>query len=319
MQPRHPRRAWPLLAALLLPSCSLLRFARESDCTVSPLFAARMPPWRTSHEITVVTYNIHDLYLWSDHRTERMPPIAKALAARRPDVVCLQEGFVAGDVATIVEALREAGLEHSVDFPSGAVGSGMWIFSRFPIRETYFRKFSRNGAFWDTRGGDWWAGKGVGLARIEVAPGDFLDVYDTHMICGLGPAELAAHRHVQVRELADFVNSATPRNVPALVCGDFNCRPKSREFEYLGDVLHWRLLRTEGWLDHLCGHALGEAYHFTTVAEGNIDGTADLAGGQGKVHWSDHSGQWVRVRIEPAAPPTAGRDSGTGPGTMPPP
>ena len=62
------------------------------------------------------------------------------------------------------------------------------------------------------------------------------------MICGLGGPELTAHRHVQVREFAGFVNGATPRNVPALMLGDFNCGQGSAEFAFLGDTLQWQRL-----------------------------------------------------------------------------
>ena len=70
----------------------------------------------------------------------RMRAIGEALAELNPDIVCLQEGYVAGDVAVIGAALRGIGIEHVVDYPSGAVGSGMWTFSRFPIRETDTRR-----------------------------------------------------------------------------------------------------------------------------------------------------------------------------------
>lgn len=152
-------------------------------------------------------------------------------------------GFVAGDVAVIAAALREIGVEHATDLPSGMLGSGLWTFSRFPIREVYFQRFSKNGAMLDTRGGDWWAGKGTGLARVELAEGQLLDVYNTHMICGLGPAVLQAHRHVQVREFASFANGATPPGIPALLLGDFHCGPGDREFDHLDYTLQWQPLQ----------------------------------------------------------------------------
>ena len=161
---------------LALPSCSLLRFERPSDYTASPHFAATVEPWSAARELRVVTFHIHDLYWLSDHRAERTAAIGKALADLAPDLVCLQEGFVAGDVAVIAAALREIGVEHATDFPSGVLGSGLWTFSRFPIREVYFQRFSKNGAMLDTRGGDWWAGNGTGLARVELAEGQLLDV-----------------------------------------------------------------------------------------------------------------------------------------------
>jgi len=61
------------------------------------------------------------------------------------------------------------------------VGSGMCIMSRYPIIEHHYHSFSLNGylhMFWH---GDWFAGKGIGLCRINVN-GFIVDVYTTHVI-----------------------------------------------------------------------------------------------------------------------------------------
>lgn len=324
--PRATRSRWRrrlalagLAIALALQGCGLLRCSPSSDYTASPFFAAPPPRWQAGHELRIVTWNIHDLYWLSDHRAERVAAIGAALAALGPDVVCLQEGFVAGDVAAIAEALKAAGLEHAVDFPAGVVGSGLWTFSRFPIREVFFHQFTKDGAMFDTRGGDWWAGKGVGLARLELAEGQFVDVYNTHMICGLGGAALSAHRHVQVREYAAFVQGATPANVPALLLGDFNCGPGSAEFEFLGYSLRWqRLLQGGSWLDHILARSLHGVYRFTVSEQAPIRGTATIAGEPPEaVELSDHSGWLLAVRIEPPPPAPPPDGAGEGPGIQP--
>jgi sphingomyelin phosphodiesterase 2 len=294
--------ALALLALGVLPGCSLLRFSRDSDYTASPHFAEQQKLWPAARELRVVTFNIHDLYWLSEHRAARVREIGNVLIGQAPDVVCLQEGFVAGDVAVIADALRTIGLEHATDYPSGVLGSGLWTFSRFPIRETFFLRYSQNGAMFDTKGGDWWAGKGIGLARIEVAEGQLLDVYNTHLICGLGGPELGAHRHVQVRELAGFVVGATPPGIPAVLCGDFNCGPGSREFGFLDHALQWQpMLQHGGWLDHVYARALPGEYRFTPLDETAIEGRAPVPGEE-SVSLSDHTGWLVRLRIEqPAA------------------
>ena len=293
------RAALVVLALGVLPGCSLLRFAHDSDYTVSPHFAKQQKSWPEARELRVATFNIHDLYWLSDHRAARVREIGKVLAELAPDVVCLQEGFVAGDVAVIADALRAIGVEHATDYPSGVLGSGLWTFSRFPIREAFFLRFSQNGAMFDTKGGDWWAGKGVGLARIELAEGQLLDVYNTHLICRLGGAELKAHRHVQVREFAGFVSAATPPGVPAVLCGDFNCGPGSREFGFLDHALQWQsMLLHRGWLDHVYARALPGEYRFTPLEETAIRGKVPVPGAE-SVSLSDHTGWLVRLRIEP--------------------
>lgn len=286
------------------PSCSLLRFQRSGNYAASPHFATPPQAWSAARTLRVVTFNIKDMYWLSERRAERMAGIAKALVAAAPDVVCLQEGFIAGDVGVVAEALHGIGVEHAVDFPSGMVGSGMWVLSRFPIVESYFVRYSQNGAMLDFRGGDWWAGKGVGLARLEVAPGELLDVYNTHMICNLGGAELRAHRHVQVREYCGFATAATPKNVPALLLGDFNCGYGGADSDHLHYVMRWEpMLERRYGYDHVFARSEGGVYRFTPLAEVAIDGTVTINGDPPtKDSLSDHTGLLAEIRIEPPPP-----------------
>lgn len=281
----------------LAAGCGLLRFGVGGDYAQSPLLRVPPPRWPAARTVRVVTFNIKDMYWLSEHRGPRMAALGALLAAAEPDVVCLQEAFVGGDVATIAEALAGVGVAHAVDFPAGVVGSGLCVLSRFPVAERYFLKFARNGAMLDTRGGDWWAGKGVALARLQVAPGEFLDVYNTHMICGLGPADLHWHRQAQVRELASFVVGAAAENVPALLMGDFNCSGGTREFEFLARALRWQPLGSQ-WVDHVCGWSHGDGYRFTPQAGRLLGGRAvvDEETGQ-SVDLSDHAGILVDVHI----------------------
>jgi endonuclease/exonuclease/phosphatase family metal-dependent hydrolase len=120
------------------------------------------------------------------------------------------------------------------------------------------------------------------------------------MISGLGPAELSAHRNLQVREFSSFVSGATPINVPALLLGDFNCGPGSRELEYLGYALRWEaMLRRDAWLDHIYAYSLFGSYRFTPLDETPVVGRAQWGATENDfVSLSDHSGRWVRLRIE---------------------
>ena len=225
-----------------------------------------------------------------------MDRIAELLVELKPDIVCLQEGFVSGDISLIREPLRDIGLRFAIYYPSGVVGSGLWILSRFPIRETYFKRFSKNGVFHDTRGGDWWAGKGVAFARLELSEDKYLDLYNTHMICNLGPQELRAHRMDQARELAEFAGATTPDSIPAIVLGDFNCGPGSAEFNLIEECLGWEaLLERPAIFDHIQGLGRWSGYSFEHLDEHTIHGT--VATEDGEVWISDHSGLFLRVQI----------------------
>ena len=307
---RRIRHAAAVLASSVLlasaPGCSLLRCGHSSDYTASPFFTTPPAVWTQARTVRVVTYNIKDMYVLSEHRKARMAGLATALVAAKPDIVCLQEGFVADDVERLTMALHDLGLVHVVDFPSGVLGSGLWTLSRFPIRETYFLRFSKNGAMSDTKGGDWWAGKGVGLARIEVAPGELLDVYNTHMICGLGAKELVAHRRVQVREHAGFATGATPHTVPALLAGDFNCGygRAGTDGDFLQYVMRWEpMLQRRYGFDHIFARSHGGSYRFTATGELAFSGHTTVGEPPLPISLSDHTGLLAEVRIEPPAPP----------------
>ena len=116
---------------------------------------------------------------------------------------------------------------------------------------------------------------------------------------------------MQVRELASFVNGATPVGIPALLFGDFNCIPGSREFEYLGYTLQWAPMLQKAWRDHICAHSLLGSYRFTPLEEIAIRGSVPVEGAAKPEPLSDHTGCLVRLRIEPQAASAANATSVT--------
>ena len=63
---------------------------------------------------------------------------------------------------------------------SGMIGSGLCVFCKFRIMETLYHKFDLNGYVHKVQHGDWFGGKGVGLAKIDVN-GYILHLYVTHV------------------------------------------------------------------------------------------------------------------------------------------
>lgn len=60
------------------------------------------------------------------------------------------------------------------------IGSGLCIFSKYPIAETFQRRYSLNGYPHKIKHGDWFGGKAVGLAQLLVD--EFrVNVYVTHV------------------------------------------------------------------------------------------------------------------------------------------
>src|SRR5690606_22364249 len=140
-----------------------------------------------------------------------------------PDIVGFQEAFIARDRAVLQQRLAGSRLTQFQYYASGSVGSGLFIASAYPIRETWFCRFIDSNPWHKFSEGDWWAGKGVALARIELPVG-MVDFFNTHAQAGYGNPAYDLVREKQMTQLAGFVNDARLRTAPALLVGDMNCR-----------------------------------------------------------------------------------------------
>lgn len=287
-------------AMLMTASCTALRPNVSGNFAASAVLAQPPQPWEQGARLRVVTWNIHDMIVLTKQRSARMDRIGAMLAELQPDVVCLQEGFVRGDVGRIADVLAEIGLTEVRDYPSMAVGSGLWILSRFPIDEAYFHAYSRNGAWHKFSQGDWWAGKGVALARLTLPDGRLLDVYNTHLIASYGIGDGSNHedRAVQAEELVHFVLGATPPSIPALLLGDLNSGPGGASYDAIANGLDAAALMNSGrWLDHILGVREGAPYTMTVTELVPLSGWIEHADGREPL--SDHTGYLIEVEITP--------------------
>ena len=204
----------------------------ETDLSKSALKAKPPSPLTKEIALKIVTFNIHDMHVISWDRPERMKGIAQALRELDPDIVGLQEAWIEKDRKTLMDALAGTRLKYCRYYPSGFVGSGKFIVSAFPITEAFFHRYARNGKWYKPYHGDWWGGKGVALARLELPEGaGYIDFYDTHAHAGYGSHEYDADREAQMLEMADFINESATGAAPAFVVGDLNCRAGSKAFE----------------------------------------------------------------------------------------
>ncbi len=194
---------------------------------------------RQAHGLTkpvslkIVTFNIQDIYIVSTDRAERMYAIAEKLSTLDPDIVGFQESFVKKDRRILTEKLKNnSRLQHHQYYPSRVGGSGLLISSAFPIIEEAFVRFRDSNPFYKITEGDWWAGKGVALARIELPDGNGLvDFYNTHAQADYGSSTYRIVRKNQMSQLAGFVNESRGGATPALLVGDMNCRIGADDFE----------------------------------------------------------------------------------------
>ena len=203
--------------------------------------------------LRVATFNIHDMYVESDNRPERMCAIADRLCELDPDLVGFQEAFIKKDRKLLLERLGKGSrLRYHRYYPSGVVGSGLLIACAFPIVDHAFFKFSESNPFYEIKEGDWWAGKGVALARVELPDGTVLDFYNTHAQASYGKPAYRAIRKKQMVEVAGFINSTRSGTGPLLLAGDMNCWVGQKEFEAVAQGANLRrVMKIPSRIDHI--------------------------------------------------------------------
>ncbi len=330
-RPPSRRSRWAALARLCAGAVLLLvalvgvaglRNGRVEAATgfhASPLLSSPPPPLEAPVELRVVTFNVACGYLFTGNRHERLRAIAQVLRDLDPDLVGLQEAFIAEDRALLREALAGTRLAHDVRFPGATVGNGLWILSAHPIVESWFHRYRDGGRWYRLWQGDWWAGKGVGLARVALPGGGVVDFYDTHALAGRGNADDPAVRMRQMDELARFVAASRHGSGPAFVVGDLNALPTSAEYRHaVAEAGLQRMMSLDSRLDHI--FAVSDAgYRFELLETVEIRGTTQAprpelflgrmprpmelvrhyTGGPGETRLSDHPGYVSTIRVVP--------------------
>ncbi|XP_068774084.1 sphingomyelin phosphodiesterase 2 isoform X2 [Struthio camelus] len=174
---------------------------------------------------------VFDLNCWairylSKRRQERVQLIGDTLCQEGFDLVLLQEVWSEQDYGVLKEKLGGC-YPFSHYFRSGVIGSGLCIFSRFPILDTFLYQYSLNGYPYMLQHGDWFCGKSVGLVVIKIS-GIIFNIYVTHLhaeYCREKDAYLP-HRVVQAWELAQFIRHTSKAADVVLLGGDLNMHPE---------------------------------------------------------------------------------------------
>lgn len=317
--------------ALVLFVCIVALFNGRTgapmDYSRSALLAQPPPPLTEPFTLKVVTWNIADAYLFTGNRPERMAGVAEKLIELDPDIAGIQESFIQKDRELLLELLKPSRLHHHAIYPAATVGNGLLILSAYPIREVYFHRFERSNPWYKLWEGDWWAGKGVGLARVALPCGALVDFYNTHAQAGRGHrTRYVEVRSVQMSGLARFMNETKSAAGLALVVGDFNTRIGRPDIQIAMDQAQLeRLMTIDSAIDHIFG-AADPRYRFETVETVEIKGAIqgnrpvfflsraptprEIYGqffGAGELTpLSDHSGYMSTIRISPVAPSESG-------------
>lgn len=134
-----------------------------------------------TYKLKVATFNIWGLITAKD-RPERVSAITRYFTKnpRGLDILCLQELWISDDYRSIRAALSLE-FPHAHYFKSGVVGSGLAVFSKYPIVEAWWKGFTLTGKAHRLFDGDWYAGKGIGAVRIKHPVIGLVDVFNTHV------------------------------------------------------------------------------------------------------------------------------------------
>lgn len=265
------------------------RIPSPTDLNASVLHAQPPDPLPEPITLRVVTFNIQDLWVVGFNRPARMQAIGKRLTELDPDIVGFQESFIEKDQEILIEALKDSRLKYHQYYPSATMGSGLFIASAYPIREVLFHRYTVSNPWYKVWEGDWWAGKGLALARIEVH-GGYVDLYNTHAQAGYGNPAYRVVRKQQMAELAEFINRTKVDTIPAFLVGDMNCRPGSEDFETAVEGAGLvRAMLIPSSIDHIFT-VTNERYSFEVLETIEIP----------RAGLSDHNGYVSDIRITPA-------------------
>ena len=254
-------------------------------------------------DLVVVTCNVQDLYFAGKDRKRRMELIGRTLATLNPDVVGIQEAFIAKDRAVLQEQLKYSRLQNYAYFDYGIVNSGLMILSAFPILETEFHQFTSKGKWYKIWQGDYWAGKGIAMARLAILGGE-LEFYNTHAQASYHKKgerdEYGDVRMGQMQEICDFLKNKSNSINPAIFVGDFNSTTGMKEYNFLvkeADLQRMLTVATE-W-DHV--FAVRKANWEYTASPTRLLTTAKTENGE-EIRLSDHNGYMTAITIKKRAP-----------------
>ncbi|KAG8629153.1 hypothetical protein KVT40_003018 [Elsinoe batatas] len=187
--------------------------------------------------LRLLSLNCWGLKFLSAHRAARFTHIGHLLttASPTPDIVCLQEIWTQADYA-IIRAATSTLLPHAKFYHSGIFGGGLAILSRYPMVESSMFGYPLNGRPTAFFRGDWFVGKGVACARVQLPPSspprktDTLEVFCTHLHAPYEPEDrdtYICHRTAQAWEIAKKMRHAAERGHLVVGMGDFNMIPLS--------------------------------------------------------------------------------------------
>nr|ODN85182.1 hypothetical protein L203_05134 [Cryptococcus depauperatus CBS 7841] len=125
------------------------------------------------------SYTHRGLAFISKDRKDRIRAIAEHLASSSYDIVCLQELWVYKDYEIVREEVQ-SNLPFSRFFHTGALGSGLAIFTRFPLIAAHAFPYSLSGSPAQGFAGDFFVKKAAANVVILHPVMGEVEIWNTH-------------------------------------------------------------------------------------------------------------------------------------------
>ena len=188
--------------------------------------------------IEIVTLNCWGLKYISKFTTERVLHIIHELRRRPCDIVCLQEIWQEEHWQLLQSRLRDI-FPYSKYYWSGMMGAGLAILSRWPISQTDMRPYTLNGRPQAFFRGDWFVGKGVASAVVDLPNGRQCQVFNTHLHAPYNEKvdTYLCHRTAQGWDLRKMLKASVQSGYITFATGDFNSLPGSLVHRFLTTYL----------------------------------------------------------------------------------
>jgi len=197
---------------------------------------------QTPGEFALLTYNVAGLPqgISPSNPKKNIPLISPKL--NKFDITLMQEDFVYHKELKS-KANHPYQSQTQLDCSPHFVTDGLNRFSRFPFEKLYRET-------WETcsneKGNDCLAAKGFTLAKTEIAPKVFIDIYNLHLDSGGSPNDTEARRS-QVAQLLKAISTYSFGNA-VIIAGDLNLNTTRRP----NDVEIFKTLLTGAGLTDVC-------------------------------------------------------------------
>lgn len=175
---------------------------------------------------------------YAQHRAVRRQLISDKIKQLDPDIILLQEAYLPDCPRDFINRLADRWQYHHY-FKSALVGSGLLTLARYPIVKIAFQPYRLAGKPEKILHGDFYAGKGIGLTRLDTPQG-LLDVYNMHTHAQYDyknhDNEYAVFNETNCYDAAKFIWEQSSHEYPVLIGGDINTSPDQRGYAILTEL-----------------------------------------------------------------------------------